>query len=133
MRISVERLKKVMDVLNILIHIAFLAGLLVLAFFSPQERRRHVAVLWPLDPQQTVVYIFPMGRVALVKNNTLHIYTEDSDATYVSAIRWEKENWTVRRIINHKYLVAWTNHIPQIRGYPSHLTNIMDILNALVK
>ena len=122
-----------MDVLNIFIHIACLAGLLVLALFSPYHRKRHVAVLWPLDHRQTVVYVFPMGRVALVKDNELYIYTEDSDATYVSAIRWEKEHWSVRRIINHKYLVSWSNHIPQIRGYPPHVTNIIDILNTLVK
>jgi hypothetical protein len=108
--------------------------LLTLYSFSTTQvlsTKEHLALIWKHDKDKIILYVFPMNICALVEKHGMYIYLDDSLETYVSALHINNNEKSVRKIVNHKYLIAWNHELPIIKTFPKHLTKIIDVVNYL--
>lgn len=128
MSVTVKSINKIKDMYWI-----FIILCLLLLFFNLEPLKipfhNKFVLIWIVS-HFYVVRIFPHDIYILIDENVCYLYQKvSSEDTYVSAVQLDT-NYQ-HKVLNYKYLLEWMNQLPQVFTYPSHLINVIDILNFI--
>lgn len=86
--------------------------------------------MWKLENKKLLLHIFPHNQHVLIDDKTIYLYLEETNhETYVPAIKIGDN--VKQYIVNHRYVLEWSNENPKILTYPKHVNNVTDILNYI--
>lgn len=116
----------------------FLALCLLLLFYNFETvnllrctEKNSIVITWKVTEKKYIFHILPYNVYVLLDEDDFYLYLEnENEETYVPVINL-KTNYKVN-MINYMYLREGTDFAPRITHYSDSLTDIIEILNALV-
>lgn len=113
--------------------IFLMLGLLLLLFnlepIPGRPSNNHYVLIWVWQDFR-LIRIIPQDWYVLVDGDHLYLYTDvDSLDTYISAIRLD--TYREHQIFHYRYLLDWIREQPVVKPYPSHLQDVVAILNHI--
>lgn len=104
-------------------------SLLLLLFNLDPVQGSHNALIYTWQ-EFRLVRIFPQNWYVLVDKDVLYSYeSTESVETYIPAVRLDTHR--KHDIFHYNYLLDWVKEAPVVISYPSHLNNLIDILNHI--
>ncbi|GFQ76128.1 uncharacterized protein TNCT_244101 [Trichonephila clavata] len=92
---------------------------------------KHYAMIW-MWKDFRVVRILPSDWYVLVDNQLVYLYVQTNSLdTYIPAIRLDTQR--EHYLLHYNYLLDWIKEPAIIVPYPTHIKNVIEILNHLTK